>query len=72
MKFEYKIVTSAESYDDDEAMLNELGAEGWELTAVLTSEVPYLDEEGGGDDDEEMISDEMVTEVVYYLKRQGA
>lgn len=65
MTFEYKIVTSSDAEDgDDEAMLNELGEEGWELISVLASEVTYVDEES--DDEAEEYAEEVVT---YYLKR---
>ena len=65
MAWEYKIVTSSDE-TDDETLLNELGAEGWELISVQVSEVSYVEESG---DEEE--SDEYVEEVVtYYLKKQ--
>ena len=71
-KFEYKIVTSTDSDEDDETMLNDLGEEGYELVGVHVSEVTYL-ESGDGDesdeDDEE--GEEFVEEVVtYYMKRE--
>ena len=72
-RFEYKIVTSTDSDEDDETMLNELGGDGWELVSVHVSEVTYV--EGGGDEDEndEEDAEENVEEVVtYYLKRQKA
>lgn len=72
-KWEYKIVTSTDSDEDDETMLNELGEDGWELVSVHVSEVTYVDasEEGGGEDEEE--GEEYVEEVVsYYLKREKA
>ena len=66
MAWEYKIITSAED-TDDETMLNELGAEGWELISVQISEVTYVEENG----DEEAEDNEFVEEVAtYYLKRQ--
>lgn len=67
MAWEYKIVTSTDSDEDDETMLNDLGAENWELTSVHVSEVTYVEES----DDETEEGDEYVEEVVtYYLKRQ--
>lgn len=69
-KYEYKIVTSTDSDEDDETMLNDLGEEGYELVSVHVSEVTYV--EGGGEDDEddEVSGEEYVEEVVtYYLKR---
>lgn len=69
--FEYKIVTSTDSDEDDETMLNELGGEGWELVSVHVSEVTYVEtsEEGGTEEDAEG-GEEYVEEVVtYYMKR---
>nr|CAA9281653.1 hypothetical protein AVDCRST_MAG63-3651 [uncultured Armatimonadetes bacterium] len=68
--FEYRIVTSADSEDDDETMLNDLGGEGWELVSVHVSEVTYVETDG---EDEDAEGDEYVEEVVtYYLKREKA
>lgn len=68
-KFEYKIVTSTDSDEDDETMLNDLGDEGWDLVSVHVSEVTYV--EGGDDGDEEEGGEEYVEEVVtYYMKRE--
>jgi hypothetical protein len=70
-KFEYKIVTSTDSDQDDETMLNELGDEGYDLVSVHVSEVTYVESD---DADEEVDGgDEYVEEVVtYYLKREKA
>lgn len=72
--FEYKIVTSADSDEDDETMLNELGEDGWELVGVTTSEVTYVDAgEDGGAADADGEGEEYVEEVVsYYMKRTKA
>ncbi len=73
--YEYKIVTSADSDEDDETMLNELGEDGWELVGVTTSEVTYVDagEDGGGAADADGEGEEYVEEVVsYYMKRTKA
>ena len=68
--FEYRIVTSADSEDDDETMLNDLGGDGWELVSVHVSEVTYVETDG---EDEDAEGDEYVEEVVtYYLKREKA
>lgn len=65
--FEYKIVTSTDSDEDDETMLNDLGAEGFELVSVHVSEVTYVETAEGDDSGE---GDEYVEEVAtYYLKR---
>ena len=72
--FEYKILTSTDSDEDDETMLNDLGAEGYELVSVHVSEVTYVeggDEDGDMDEDEE--GEEFTEEVVtYYFKREKA
>jgi hypothetical protein len=71
--YQYKIVTSTDSDEDDETMLNELGGDGWELVSVHVSEVTYV--EGGDEEDGEgeESGEEYVEEVVtYYLKRAKA
>ncbi|MBC8103213.1 MAG: DUF4177 domain-containing protein [Cytophagales bacterium] len=74
-KFEYKIVTSTDSDEDDETMLNDLGEDGYELVSVHVSEVTYV-ETGDGDSDADAESgeeggEEYVEEVVtYYFKRE--
>jgi hypothetical protein len=66
--FEYKIVTGTD--EEDEAMLNDLGADGWELVSVHVSEVTYVEAEGDSENGE---GDEYVEEVAtYYLKRAKA
>jgi len=68
-RFEYKIVTSTDSDEDDETMLNELGSQGYDLVSVHVSEVTYI--EAGEDVDEEEGGEEYVEEVVtYYFKRE--
>ena len=73
--FEYKIVTSTDSDEDDETMLNDLGADGYELVSVHVSEVTYV--EGGESEDPDAEDadaeggEEYVEEVVtYYFKRE--
>ena len=69
-KFEYKIVTSTDSDEDDETMLNEQGEQGYELVSVHVSEVTYV-EASEEDEDEEEGGEEYVEEVVtYYFKRE--
>ena len=66
--FEYRIVTSADSDEDPEEMLNGLGEEGWELVSVHVSEVTYVEADEDSEDGE---GDEYVEEVAtYYLKRE--
>lgn len=65
MAWEYKIVTSSDE-TDDETLLNELGAEGWELVSVQVSEVSYVEETAEEEEGEEYV-EEVVT---YYLKKQ--
>jgi hypothetical protein len=68
-RFEYKIVTSTDSDEDDETMLNELGEQGYELVSVHVSEVTYV-ESGDEEDEDEEAGEEYVEEVVtYYFKR---
>ena len=68
--FEYRVITSADTDDDEETMLNDMGGEGWELVSVHVSEVTYIETEGEGSEDE---SEEFVEEVAtYYLKREKA
>ena len=69
-RFEYKIVTSTDSDEDDESVLNDLGGDGWELVGVHVSEVTYVEaNEEGADGNGE--GDEYVEEVAtYYLKRE--
>jgi hypothetical protein len=69
-KYEYKIVTSADSDEDDETMLNELGDQGFELVSVHVSEVTYVNEEA--DEDDEDYIEEVEEVVTYYLKREKA
>lgn len=67
MAWEYKIVTSSDE-TDDETMLNELGAEGWELVSVHVSEVTYVEETEGDEEEDNEFVEEVVT---YYLKKQS-
>lgn len=38
-KFEYKIVIGDHRPEKDESMLNDLGREGWEVTAISTTRI---------------------------------
>lgn len=70
-RFEYKIVTSTDSDEDDETMLNELGDEGFELVSVHVSEVTYVEAGDEASEDDEEGGEEYVEEVVtYYFKRE--
>ncbi len=67
--FEYKVLTSTELEEDEETVLNQLGADGFELVSVTVSQVTYV--ETGEDDEEEEEGEEYTEDVVtYYLKRQ--
>jgi hypothetical protein len=66
MAWEYKIVTSSGEDEDDEDILNELGAEGWELVTALQSEVFFEVESEDGEEEGEETAEIVVT---YYLKR---
>ncbi len=68
MAWEYKLVTSSgDDNEDDEAILNELGDEGWELVTALQSEV-FFEMEGESEEDESEEVAEVVT--TFYMKRQ--
>ncbi len=67
--FEYKVLTSTELEEDEETVLNQLGADGFELVSVTVSQVTYV--ETGEEDDDEEEGEEYTEDVVtYYLKRQ--
>jgi len=67
--FEYKIVPSTNEGDEsDETMLNDYGAEGWELVTVHFSAMSF-DAETEGEEDSEEFLEEVPT---YYLKRAKA
>lgn len=66
--FEYKVLTSTDLEDDEETVLNNFGAEGWELVSVTVSQVTYV--ETGDEEDEEDEGEEYTEDVVtYYLKK---
>ncbi len=50
-KWEYTIrTTTGEDMDEDMDMMNELGAEGWELVQVVNTEV-FVDADNGQEED---------------------
>ena len=68
-KWEYTIrTTNGEDMDEDQDMMNELGAEGWELVQVVNTEV-FVDADNG--QEEEDGQDSEVVEVLfnYFFKR---
>jgi hypothetical protein len=68
-KWEYTIrTTTGEDMDEDQDMMNELGAEGWELVQVVNTEV-FVDADNG--QEEEDGQDSEVVEVLfnYFFKR---
>ena len=68
-KWEYTIrTTTGEDMDEDQDMMNELGAEGWELVLVVNTEV-FVDADNG--QEEEDGQDSEVVEVLfnYFFKR---
>ena len=62
-KFEYRVIVSADDDDTDEQALNELGAEGWELTSAI-ADVRASEDEGAEDEDDN------IPVTVFYLKRK--
>jgi len=67
-KWEYTIrTTTGEDMDEDMEMMNELGAEGWELVQVVNTEV-FVDADNGQEEDGQ---DSEVVEVLfnYFFKR---
>jgi hypothetical protein len=60
--FEYKILVSADDDDTDEQILNELGAQGWDLVNAL-ADVRANDEVEDEDEDSN------IPVTVFYLKR---
>lgn len=67
-KWEYTIrTTTGEDMDEDMDMMNELGAEGWELVQVVNTEV-FVDADNGQEEDAQGSE---VVEVLfnYFFKR---
>lgn len=62
--YEYKIIVSESEDEEDEATLNGLGAEGWELVNAVAD--VRANEEAAETDDEE---DQNIPVTVFYLKR---
>ena len=68
-KWEYTIrTTTGEDMEEDQDMMNELGAKGWELVQVVNTEV-FVDADNG--QEEEDGQDSEVVEVLfnYFFKR---
>ena len=68
-KWEYTIrTTTGEDMEEDQDLMNELGAEGWELVQVVNTEV-FVDADNG--QEEEDGQDSEVVEVLfnYFFKR---
>jgi hypothetical protein len=66
-KWEYTIrTTTGEDMDEDMEMMNELGADGWELLQVVNTEV-FVDADNGQEEGQ----DSEVVEVLfnYFFKR---
>jgi hypothetical protein len=66
-KWEYTIrTTTGEDMDEDMEMMNELGADGWELLQVVNTEV-FVDADNGHEEGQ----DSEVVEVLfnYFFKR---
>jgi hypothetical protein len=66
-KWEYTIrTTTGEDMDEDMEMMNELGAEGWELLQVVNTEV-FVDADNGQEEGQ----DSEVVEILfnYFFKR---
>jgi hypothetical protein len=60
--FEYKVIVSDDDDETDEASLNELGGQGWELVSAIAD--VRADEESESED-------ENIPVTVFYLKRRS-
>ncbi|MFM7188193.1 MAG: DUF4177 domain-containing protein [Armatimonadota bacterium] len=68
-KWEYTIrTTTGEDMDEDQDMMNELGAEGWELVQVVNTEV-FVDADNGQEEDDEQDSEVVEVLFNYFFKR---
>jgi len=68
-KWEYTIrTTTGEDMEEDQDMMNELGAEGWELVQVVNTEV-FVDADNGQEEDDEQDSEVVEVLFNYFFKR---
>jgi len=68
-KWEYTIrTTTGEDMDEDQDMMNELGAKGWELVQVVNTEV-FVDADNGQEEDDEQDSEVVEVLFNYFFKR---
>lgn len=68
-KWEYTIrTTTGEDMDEDQDMMNELGAEGWELVQVVNTEV-FVDADNGQEDEDGQDSEVVEVLFNYFFKR---
>lgn len=63
--YEYKVIVSADDDETDEATLNDLGAQGWELVNAIA------DVRANEDMEEEESEDSNIPVTVFYLKRRS-
>lgn len=68
-KWEYKIeTTNGEDMDTDMELLNDMGAEGWELVQVVNTEV-YIDSDNGQETEDQQDSEVVEILFNYFFKR---
>jgi hypothetical protein len=68
-KWEYTIrTTTGEDMEEDQDLMNELGAEGWELVQVVNTEV-FVDADNGQEEDDGQDSEVVEVLFNYFFKR---
>ena len=68
-KWEYTIrTTTGEDMEEDQDLMNELGAEGWELVQVVNTEV-FVDADNGQEEDDGQGSEVVEVLFNYFFKR---